>query len=318
VPAKLLDKKGRITDPLRALYMICEAKHILHSYHQASRTFARRIVKPSHSIPYYRLMEYGWQPSVSHTDFAGILNANALYSFTVGFPQLFFTLAFLASAGDQDPIVCAAKVSPPYGKCTIAEDFQKPTVQLALVCASLAVGLVSLVISVVNIVVDFPAQLFDIAEKEDESLHFTLQAEHATKTWEDKLAVEVQENVKVMLKKSTQFEDNMIKGMEAPSLVIRDVMDLERAAMEKKVAYIEHFLTMSEDEKKLRNDLREGKRKKKGAEAPEQPALEEQGDGKMESIPAPTPLAPTRLPAPVPPEVVAQQSAAAAPTEENV
>jgi len=300
VPAKLLDKKGKITDPLRALYMICEAKGILHSYHQASRTFARRIVKPSHSTPYYRLMEYGWQPSVSHTDFAGILNANALYSFTVGFPQLFFSLAFIASA-ESGSVECEAKKNGGTGKCTITEDFQKPTVQLALVVGSLAVGIISLIISIVNIVVDFPAQLFDIAEKEDESLAFTLQAEHATKTWEDKLAVEVQENVKIMLKKSTQFEDNMIKGMEAPSLVIGDVMALERAAMEKKVAYIEHFLTMSEDEKKLRNDLREGKRKKKGpaAELPEPEAPEAIAMAPAVEAAPPQPMPPpARLPQP--------------------
>ena len=121
-----------------------------------------------------------------------------------------------------------------------------------------------------------PAQLFDIAEKEEESLHFTLQAEHATKTWEDKLAVEVQENVKKMLKLSTQFENNSIPGMEAPGLVIEDVMKLERRAMEKKVAYIEHFLTMSEDEKKVRNDLRDGKRKKKKGSDPEDEFVEEE------------------------------------------
>ena len=92
-----LTRRERSPRRLRALYMICEAKGILHSYHQASRSFSRRIVKPSHSIPYYRLMEYGWQPSVTHTDFAGILNANALYSFTVGFPQLFFSIAFIVT-----------------------------------------------------------------------------------------------------------------------------------------------------------------------------------------------------------------------------
>ena len=115
VPAKLLDEKGKVADPIRGLFMICEAKGILHSYHQASRQFARRIVKPSHSTPFYRLMEYGWQPSVSHTDFAGILNANALYSFTVGFPQLIFTVAFLIySAGNSSSAgECAAS------KCTI-------------------------------------------------------------------------------------------------------------------------------------------------------------------------------------------------------
>lgn len=34
-------------------------------------------------------------------------------------------------------------------------------------------------------------QVFDIAEKEEEVMQFSLQAEMATKTWEEKLAVEV-------------------------------------------------------------------------------------------------------------------------------
>ena len=258
-----------IKDPIRALFMVCEAKGIVHSYHQASRAFSRRIVKWSHSVPYYRLMEYGWQPSVSSSDFAGILNANGLYSFTVGFPQLFFSIAFtLTPKGVGVKAPCELD---PADQCTVMEDFAKSNVQNVIIAVSLAIGLVSLAISLVNIMVDFPAQLFDIAEKEEEAVHFTLQAEQATKTWEDKLQVEVQENVKKMLKLSTQFENNSIPGMEAPGLVIEDVMKLERRAMEKKVAYIEHFLTMSEDEKKVRSDLREGKRKKKKGEEPPEP-----------------------------------------------
>jgi len=294
VDKKLTDKKGKITDPLRVLYMICEAKGILHSYHQASRSFSRRIVKPSHSIPYYRLMEYGWQPSVSHTDFAGILNANALYSFTVGIPQFLFSIVFIVSGivspTTRVPAPCETDDST---KCGLIEDFQRPSVQNVIIAASFFIGSISIIISIANIVIDFPAQLFDIAEKEEESLHFTLQAEHATKTWEDKLQVEVQENVKMMLKMSTQFENNSIPGMEAPGLVIEDVMKLERRAMEKKVAYIEHFLTMSEDEKKVRNDLRDGKRKKK--EDPEEDFEDEEPPP-----PLPPPRSATRLTTRVP------------------
>mmetsp|Transcript_11793 Transcript_11793/g.30278 ORF Transcript_11793/g.30278 Transcript_11793/m.30278 type:complete len:699 (+) Transcript_11793:122-2218(+) len=274
VPAKLLDEKGKVADPIRALFMICEAKGILHSYHQASRTFARRIVKPSHSTPFYRLMEFGWQPSVSHTDFAGILNANALYSFTVGFPQLIFTLAFLVYAAGAENNQVACKSDP----CTIEEDFNKPNVQAVLVAGSLAVGIASLIISVVNIVVDFPAQLFDIAEKEDEALYFTLQAEEATRTWEDKLQLEVQENVKTLLKQSTQYEDNINQGREAPSLVIEKVMIIERAAMEQKVGYIEHCLGMQEEEKERRDALRQGKRKKKEEPKPPPPPESDSDD----------------------------------------
>ena len=116
--------------------------------------------------------------------------------------------------------------SPP-PQCDLVADFKRPTVQGVLVGCSLTVGVISLIISLANIIIDFPAQvrvsshhtscvlwnmrlslcclqgcvmmvvrlslcmsqLFDIAEKEEESLHFTLQAEHATKTWEDKLQV---------------------------------------------------------------------------------------------------------------------------------
>ena len=156
--------------------------------------------------------------------------------------------------------------------------------------ASLTVGIFSLVITIANIIFDFPAQLFDNAEKEEEALHFTLQAEYATKTWEDKLDVEVSENIKKMLKLSTQFENNSIPGMEAPGLVIEDVMKLERRAMEKRVAYITHYLTMCEEEKKVRTDLKQGKRKKKSAED------EEELDEEPEPVTEP---APPQLAAPV-------------------
>ena len=112
VPSKLLNDEGKIADQGdvgRALYMVCEAKGLLGSYHTVSRQFSRRIVKPAHSVPFYRLMEFGWQPSVSHSDFAGILNANGLYSFTVGIPQLMFAIAFLASQGTPVEFLCAAK-----------------------------------------------------------------------------------------------------------------------------------------------------------------------------------------------------------------
>lgn len=276
------DGSKKIEDKVRALYMICEAKGILHSYHQAQRTFSRRIVKVSHSVPYYRLMEYGWQPSISHTDFAGILNANALYSFTVGFPQMIFSISFVVYALGAEIDNAPCESDP----CSIWEDFNKPNVQSALVAGSLAVGIISLIISIVNIVADFPAQLFDIAEKEEEALHFTLQAEEATRTWEDKLAIEVAENVKTLLKLSTRDPENLNQGLEAPSLVIGQVMILERAAMEKKVQYIEHFLGMAEDEKERREALRRGKRPKPVTATVEESESEEEEEPFIEE-PAP-------------------------------
>ena len=384
VPSKLLNDEGKIADQGdvgRALYMVCEAKGLLGSYHTVSRQFSRRIVKPAHSVPFYRLMEFGWQPSVSHSDFAGILNANGLYSFTVGIPQLMFAIAFLASQGTPVEFLCAAKdpnlppvegcpdgnnhtatwpigtpctyIPPsecrgPYetcnqnrappatgtfgsdtfknegvicdpttfdpdafplvdgkkitcgpgdcntvtvgpdtcsptrylgtGKCTPIEDFMKQTVQTVLICCSFAIGIFSTVLSVLNIILDFPAQLFDIAEKEEEALQFTLKAEEATKTWEDKLHAEVQENIRQRLKLTKSMprseEDykerekkgelkkfdqiNPIAPNEAPSLIITGVIELEKDVMQKKVGYIEHFMMMSEEEKQRRDNLRKG------------------------------------------------------------
>ena len=76
-------------------------------------------------------------------------------------------------------------------------------------------------------------------------------------------------------------------------------MKLERRAMEKKVAYIEHFLTMSEDEKKVRNDLKSGKRKKKKGEDPDADFVEEEHAGAvLQPLPPPTQRTPSALPLP--------------------
>ena len=164
------------------------------------------------------------------------------------------------------------------GKCTPIEDFMKQTVQTVLICCSFAIGIFSTVLSILNIILDFPAQLFDIAEKEEEALQFTLKAEEATKTWEDKLHAEVQENIRQRLKLTKSMprseEDykerekkgelkkfdqiNPIAPNEAPSLIITGVIELEKDVMQKKVGYIEHFMMMSEEEKQRRDNLRKG------------------------------------------------------------
>ena len=105
--------------------------------------------------------------------------------------------------------------------------------------------------------------MFAIAEEEEENLYFQLQAEAATKVWEDKLYAEVGENVKTMLKVSTQFESNKLPGLEAPQLVIDDVIKLEKRAMRKKVRYLEYFTHKSQREQ----EEREAQRLKQKAEA---------------------------------------------------
>lgn len=83
-----------------------------------------------HSIPLYRLANFGWQGDLDPMDLAGLLNANTLYSFTVGCPQLFFTYYSISSAPTNDDA------------------------QVSLLYISAAVGLISLVLSLYNIGAD--------------------------------------------------------------------------------------------------------------------------------------------------------------------
>jgi hypothetical protein len=234
----------------------------MQSYYKVSRSFARRVVKPSHSVPWYRLMVYGWQPSIDHFDFAGILNASAIYSFSVGPPQLVFSFAFLFSpASTRTPAPCEMDT---YIKCGLVEDFNRPNVQTNVVLGGIFVSLVSMFISIANIIIDFPSQIFEIVEEEEANLFIQLQAEAATKKWEDKLRTELDEGVKSMLKVSTQLESNKVKGAEGPMLVLDDVIRLERKAMKKKMKYLDYFTREGDKQLKAKADAR----KKKKADEP--------------------------------------------------
>ena len=106
-------------------------------------------------------MIYGWQPSVTHTDFAGILNANALYTFSVSLPQILFAFAFLVRSTDtRTPAPCELDDAL---QCSVVADLQKPNVQSIIVVIGIFVSFLALTISIVNILVDFPAQVFAIS-----------------------------------------------------------------------------------------------------------------------------------------------------------
>ena len=262
VPAEMIDEKtGKAINAERVLYNICEAKGILHSFHNASRLFSRRVVKFTHSVPIWRLLEYGWQPSYSHTDMAGIVNASGLYSFTVGVPQIFFAVAFtLTPEPGRAPAPCEVN---PARQCTMLEDFGQPIVQKQIITLSLWISVISLIFSITNLMIDIPALLFEASEKEEEMLHMSHAAEQATKTWEDKLSLEVQENVKRLLKlRADEFEDSTVPGMEVPGGIVEEVMLLEKRSMMKKIAYIEHYINIAEDESKVMAAMAAGMRRK--------------------------------------------------------
>jgi len=95
-----------------------------------------------HSIPFYRLACFGWQGDLEPMDLAGILNANALYSFTVGTPALLLSIWTIFSA-----------------KGTTGEK--------AVFFIAAFIGFVSFVISLANILQDFTKKLKELIHKEE-------------------------------------------------------------------------------------------------------------------------------------------------------
>jgi len=266
-------KKKFRGDPERALYLLCQHKDITFAFFRERRQFARRVVKPSHSLPLVRLMVYGWQPTVSHTDFAGILNANALYSFTIGFPQLGCSVAYIVYF----------KVDP-------------------ILVLSLAIGTVSLILSVLNMVLDFPKQLFDIAQREGEAHVFALQAEEKSEFWTQKMEVEVQQQQEYLLQISA-MNNSQAGGerIQRPLSIIGDVISLERECMRARVDYVAHQMFMSLHESERRQAIRSGTLQNPYAvEAAEQPNHPEGGaPTATQPLPPPAVAPPAAPPAPV-------------------
>ena len=200
-----------------------------------------------------RLMWYGWQPTVSHTDFAGILNANALYSFTIGFLSSGARSSTLSTTIWMQSFcfrwVCHASKLPITMLSRDLNSFHFPFAQQspipvltpdALCACSLSPHLpctvshwsVLSLLSVANMILDFPKQLFDIAQREGEAHVFALQAEEKSEFWTQKMEVEVQQQQEDMLVMSAQESANQGGApIQKPLSIIRKVMDLEADCM---------------------------------------------------------------------------------------
>jgi len=150
-PLTLDDVRGLTEDDFRRI-MIQEG--LGSKYYQARAKFIRNMVKWKHSLPFFRLAKFGWMVDIPAGDFAGILNSNALYSFTIGFPQMALGTAFWQ-------IVLQGQI-----------DF--------IVGASLIVSVMSLLLSIMNILIAFPKVLNEL-EEERQNL-FEVEREVESKT----------------------------------------------------------------------------------------------------------------------------------------
>jgi len=88
-----------------------------------------------HGLPLLRLARYGFMSVPLPTDFGGLLNANALYSFTTGIPQLIISI--LIAAMDVAPLD-------------------------ATILLPLGISSASLVLSLANVLFNFPGTLAEV------------------------------------------------------------------------------------------------------------------------------------------------------------
>lgn len=85
----------------------------------AQHRFVQNTLTLAQGLPLLRTLKFGWRPEIGPVDVAGILNANVLYSFTLGVTQLGFAIYFFTAAVFFSPAACdeesGAKVLAPCG-----------------------------------------------------------------------------------------------------------------------------------------------------------------------------------------------------------
>jgi len=133
------DVRGKNEDEFRQ-FMVTNG--LGDKFYQERSNFIRNIVKWKHSVPFFRMARFGWMADIPAGDFAGILNANALYSFTMGFIQFGCTLYYM------------------FGTASSGE----PQINM-IILTSLTVSTLSLVLSLVNLAVAFPKSLNELEKK---------------------------------------------------------------------------------------------------------------------------------------------------------
>jgi hypothetical protein len=187
-------------------------KSCLYIFYAERRRFGRSLVKPQHSIPFLRMMAFAWQSSIMPNDFAGLLNANGLWSFTAGIAMQASSLFFVATEGFD-----------------------------IYVAASLAVGVATTVMSFLNIILDFPGQLAAIEQAATEKAQLLIEAEGAIK--ESFEALEQQKKDE----KDTIFGDihegikvNPVKAVEKYNAKTREINDAKESLLTAQLADVKH------------------------------------------------------------------------------
>merc|ERR1712113_389814 len=84
---------------------------LLPIWNYAKQKNARNVTLIQHGVPFYRLARFGFFSCPNPSDLGGILNANALYSFTNGIFQIAFGVAFMLEFGTNAEAIIPMGIS---------------------------------------------------------------------------------------------------------------------------------------------------------------------------------------------------------------
>merc|ERR1712050_148262 len=84
---------------------------LIHLWTAAEAKNAKNCCERKHGVPFYRLARLGFMADPTPKDLGGILNCNALYSFTTGIIQLLFGSILMYEQGFMFQIIVPLSIS---------------------------------------------------------------------------------------------------------------------------------------------------------------------------------------------------------------
>ena len=166
------------------------------------RDHALRTCRLVHSMPFYRLARFGWQPSVGPWDFAGVQRASLLWAALVGVPTSAFYAFYALIVAEPEDLVLLAACGINMASCTLG---------LLQLCA------------------DFARQLLELTQAEGAALEAALRAENRAGAMEQRLERELNRRVESVLGKT--------KG-DARAALPR-IIKLEKRSLDDRMDYLQ-------------------------------------------------------------------------------
>ena len=179
----------------------------LSAHQKAVRRQALRSCRLRHSVPFFRLMVYGWQPSVGPWDFAGVLRASLLWGVLGGLPVggLNAYCAFSVASGAP------------------GEDGLRPQL-----LGSCIVSGASFLLSAVQLATGFPAALLEMTQREMAWLEGVVRAEFRAANREQELARALDLHVEAT-----------VRDYGSARAALPAVKRLEREQLEERLRYVQ-------------------------------------------------------------------------------